>query len=182
MPGFVIFIIILVVIWTIIATTTATNKQKELERRRRLQEELQRMAMQRAGVVAPARPRQISRGIAQRFPDVLLPPAPPPMRRPAPPMQQSVAKRPVQTHPRRPVSRRAPSAAPPLVQPAPAMARPAPPSFSTAAPAIASPSAQRSTHGVDSAAIARWAKPSTLRTQFILTEIFQPPLALREPR
>jgi hypothetical protein len=37
-----------------------------------------------------------------------------------------------------------------------------------ARPAIAAP------------AIKRWATPATLRQQFILTEIFQPPLALRE--
>jgi hypothetical protein len=30
--------------------------------------------------------------------------------------------------------------------------------------------------------ISRWLKPSTLRSQFILTEIFQPPVGLREPR
>jgi len=28
-------------------------------------------------------------------------------------------------------------------------------------------------------AIARWLKPHTLRQQFILTEVFQPPLAMR---
>jgi hypothetical protein len=28
----------------------------------------------------------------------------------------------------------------------------------------------------------RWFRPQTLRSQFILTEILQPPLALREPR
>ena len=30
--------------------------------------------------------------------------------------------------------------------------------------------------------LARWLRPETLRHQFILTEILQPPLALREPR
>jgi hypothetical protein len=51
-------------------------------------------------------------------------------------------------------------------------------------PAIVPSSAQRSAdgRGVNAPAIARWAKPSTLRQQFILTEIFQPPLALREPK
>ena len=34
---------------------------------------------------------------------------------------------------------------------------------------------------VDSVAIRRWLKPATLRQQFILTELFQPPLALRPP-
>ena len=34
---------------------------------------------------------------------------------------------------------------------------------------------------VDAQAIRRWLTPATLRSQFILTEILQPPLALREP-
>jgi hypothetical protein len=52
--------------------------------------------------------------------------------------------------------------------------------LSTAAPAFASPSARPATTQVDASAIARWAKPATLRQQFILTEVFQPPIALRE--
>jgi hypothetical protein len=32
------------------------------------------------------------------------------------------------------------------------------------------------------ASIARWAKPNNLRSQFILTEVLKPPLAMREPR
>ena len=35
---------------------------------------------------------------------------------------------------------------------------------------------------VDAKVLARWLRPQTLRAQFILTEIFQPPLALRESR
>ncbi len=34
---------------------------------------------------------------------------------------------------------------------------------------------------VDATAFRRWLTPATLRQQFLLTEIFQPPLALREP-
>jgi hypothetical protein len=33
---------------------------------------------------------------------------------------------------------------------------------------------------VDAKVLARWLRPQTLRSQFILTEIFQPPLALRD--
>ena len=36
--------------------------------------------------------------------------------------------------------------------------------------------------GANATAVARWLRPDTLRQQFILTEILQPPLALREPR
>jgi len=35
---------------------------------------------------------------------------------------------------------------------------------------------------VNAAAIANWMRPATLQKQFILTEILQPPVALREPR
>ena len=31
-------------------------------------------------------------------------------------------------------------------------------------------------------AIARWLKPATLRQQFVLTEVFQPPLGMRDER
>src|SRR5437773_2199936 len=54
--------------------------------------------------------------------------------------------------------------------------------LSTAAPAVESPSHRPSVASVDASQIARWAKPATLRQQFILTEIFQPPLALRDRR
>src|SRR5687767_574641 len=81
--GFVIFIAVLAVIWTLSAIATAVNKQKDAERRRMLRDQ-----MARAGIRTPEpvpqppqrrpvqRPQAISRGIAERFPDVLLPPAP----------------------------------------------------------------------------------------------------------
>jgi hypothetical protein len=48
-----------------------------------------------------------------------------------------------------------------------------PVSTSAASAAAAGPS-------VNAAVIRRWANPSVLQKQFILTEIFQPPLAMRE--
>lgn len=36
--------------------------------------------------------------------------------------------------------------------------------------------------GVDAAALRRWLRPQVLHSQFVLSEIFQPPLALRPPR
>jgi hypothetical protein len=65
---------------------------------------------------------------------------------------------------------------PPRVQPnapvatAPLEQRPAP-----AVPPTATPLSS-----VDARGIARWLNPSTLRRQFMLTEIFQPPVALRD--
>ncbi len=184
MPVFIIFIVIMVIIWGIIASSAAANKQKEMERRRRLQAELQQMAMQQAarnaGVVPPPQPtRRISPGIAQRFPDVLLPPAPQqwqqqqPMSRTAPPAM----RRQIQPQPKRPAQRRV--AAPPLAQSQPSKPRQAPAPSSATDP-IVTLTPERTVTGVNAAAIRRWAKPNVLRQQFILTEIFQPPLALRD--
>src|SRR5688572_32453735 len=143
MQGFIIFIAVLVVIWTLSAIATAVNKQKDAERRRMLRDQ-----MARAGIRTPEpvpqppqrrpvqRPQAISRGIAERFPDVLLPPAPmkprpqaqrrpQPIRHPGAPRPIAKPARrqppppplPVQEHetPGRLVAEIAPSDAPPQV-------------------------------------------------------------------
>ena len=182
MAPFFTFLAIIAVIWTLSAIATAANKAKEAERRRRLQLELQRAASQRTST-PPQPPRRISEGIAARFPDVLLPPAPPQQRRmPAPPMPKRVV--PIQKKQQRRAAsqRRAMNAPvpPPPVPAAPVHSGSAP--LSTAAPAIESAHDRAAVRTVDASALARWAKPATLRQQFMLTEIFQPPLALREER
>ena len=103
-----------------------------------------------------------------------IPPAPMQPRRLATPKQ------------RRAVQQQRMIAAPPKSQTTTAVNVPrqsAPLSTATATPAIESP-LQRAAAvpAVTALTIARWAKPATLRQQFILTEIFQPPLALRDPR
>ena len=118
MPPFLIFVLVLAGIWTLSGITTFLNKQKEAERRRRLREQ-----MARAGVNVPVgppsfsqgvqTPRQISAAIANRFPDVLLPPAPQrqPQRIPQPrPLQQ----RPIQHRPGQPRRTPRPMQLPPL--------------------------------------------------------------------
>jgi hypothetical protein len=50
-----------------------------------------------------------------------------------------------------------------------------------AAPQQSRPTATAAPASVNAATIRRWATPSILQKQFILTEIFQPPLALRRP-
>jgi hypothetical protein len=47
---------------------------------------------------------------------------------------------------------------------------------------VASPLPSRKAATVNALAINRWLKPITLKQQFILTELFQPPLSLREMR
>ncbi len=49
-----------------------------------------------------------------------------------------------------------------------------------APPAAPPPPAKPAAAFVDAKVLARWLKPQTLRAQFILTEVFQPPVALRE--
>jgi hypothetical protein len=47
---------------------------------------------------------------------------------------------------------------------------------------VTAPAAAKPVASVDAKLLSRWLRPQTLRTQFILTEIFQPPVALRESR
>jgi hypothetical protein len=92
-----------------------------------------------------------------------------PKARPAPPRPPPAVRRPVPAS--RPPQRGpviAPKVAPPTFTP-----RPAPPSPITSPAVVASPA-------VDAAALRRWLKPGTLRAQFMLTEILQPPVGLRE--
>ncbi len=77
---------------------------------------------------------------------------------------------------------------PPITKPAakakPAPAAPARVPGNVAAQIIAAappPQARPRVPYVDAAAVRRWARPNILRNQFILTEIFQPPLSIRPP-
>lgn len=82
----------------------------------------------------------------------------------------------------RAVNRPAPPAAQPALPPvqAPPVARAG--ATTASKPAIAQPVTQQSrANGASAATIRRWLAPTTLRRQFILTELFQPALALRHP-
>jgi hypothetical protein len=52
----------------------------------------------------------------------------------------------------------------------------------TPAAVAAAAQAARKLPSASAPLIARWLKPNTLRSQFILTEVLQPPLGMREPR
>ena len=183
-----IFGIIFLIIWGISAVVSWLNKQQQQARRRRIElemEQAQRIGRmvnrpppappQPAPVRRPA-PQRISEGIAQRFPDVLLPPAPPPVPQqqrprpvPLPPPQP-----PRQPAPRRQAKQPARRAIPvpppePLVDLAPM----------ETAPATVTPIARPKPPTVDAGAIRGWMTPHTLRQQFILTELLQPPLGMR---
>ncbi|HEV2296639.1 MAG TPA: hypothetical protein VGR35_22540 [Tepidisphaeraceae bacterium] len=182
-----IFGLIFFVIWVLSAFVSWINKRQQEAKRQRLREELER-ASRYGRTPAPEppptpprpAPQRISEGIAQRFPEVMLPPAPPPMRqqpppqqrRPIPPKPQQSVRRPMkQPKPRRPVL----TALPPL----PALEEVAP---TTPYVNITQPAARAKPPTVDATGIKQWMTPATLRHQFILTEILQPPLAMRPDR
>lgn len=111
-----------------------------------------------------------------------LPPRPTPTRPPGQTpiptaARQQEMRRRTAGQPQRPPAQkskpaRAPAAAPP--QPVARQARVAAPPAPAAAQAAKRPSV-----AVDAAALRRWLRPQVLHNQFILSEIFQPPLALR---
>ncbi len=169
----IIFGLIFFIIWALSAFVSWLNK-KQQEAKRRAAQARDRMLAQGSAVLhreRPAPPR-IAEGIAQRFPDVLLPPAPPPIpqqRRPVPPAPPPVRRAP------KPQQRRAVIPIPPTLPMAPVLA-------TQPYVNITQPPPRRKASTVDAVAMRKWLTPATLRHQFILTEILQPPLALRPHR
>ena len=199
MHPFVLFAIILLVIWALSALGTMINKQQEAERRRKFREMMeqeqggpQRFGRQPQTTRRTPPPPPLNPEFAVRHPEMLAwpsPPVPPPpapapqQRRPAPaarrpapqPMRQQQTMRVTRQTGRRGAGAVMPPPIPVFQEDeAPARRRLAP----AAAPVqpIQPPAAQTAT----APAIARWLQPNTLRQQFILTEILQPPLAMRE--
>jgi hypothetical protein len=182
-------IVIIAIVWGIGAIASAVKKANEEAARRRARQPM-----------AP-RPAPPARQIANTF-DRFVGNAPVGSRRPiaAPPAfarqaqalaqmtnrtrlpAQQVANR--GTPPMLP-QRRVIPAPPPLRPPsAPALRAAAPPPERPALTVEQAPRAQRTRPSVSVAvpAIRRWLRPGVLRRQFILTELLQPPVALREDR
>jgi hypothetical protein len=159
--------VIFILIWIVSAAAQWVKKQKEQ------QSDQQRRAQLRNNM---------------RITPSSLPPAPP---RPFPPARHMPAARPAPPGrfaappPRAMPSARAKS---PLIS----ATRPAPPTVPPAVPApqpmtiSVGPSAAHlkrpAPAAASAASIAHWLAPGTLRQQFILTEVLQPPLALRPER
>jgi hypothetical protein len=198
--------VVAIIIWAIGAlakkASQSTNKQKE--RLRQVRESIERAHAQQ-------QPVTLNPEIARRLPPV-LPQRPPVVRRPnpagraatnydqmtgqprtAPPPvagQRIPAPRQVQSRPRpaakRPIPRTV--AQRPMTAARPAIAAPpsAPPAEVILLPEATRPVAEVPRPvvrpAITATSINRWATPDTLRQQFILTEIFQPPLAMREER
>jgi hypothetical protein len=170
-----IFVVILIA-WGIKSlaglASKATEQQKErLRATRAAMEQAQRLSQMRPAPPPPL-PPQLAPGVAMRIP-MQRPQRPPRMPAQATPVQRRMSKAMAKA------AQRAAKMAPP---PLPAKPEPAhetilleetsePPravSHVAAAVTVAAP------------AIRRWLTPSTLRQQFILTELFQSPIALRE--
>jgi hypothetical protein len=185
--GAIIFMIVVFVLWGFGALASAVNRQKKRQaeeaRRREMFERMQREA--RARDMATAR---------QRTP--VAPPLPPPP--PRPPLLPTAPPLPVQS-PRPHAPPLPPS--PPRQQrkgkrtrPVPSWQEPLPPqtevqtasghAFADRAEGTAQQAvrSKQPTPAARAAAVSKWLTADTIRSQFILTEILQPPLALREDR
>lgn len=158
--------VLLLIIWGIGSLVSAANKAKEQAKRRQ-------MLLRTQGQMPPSPPRppvqapqrRVASAAAQMrvAPGAALPPLAH-IARPVP----TPAKHPVHA---RPAAVRPPQPAPPAAR----IAAPLQPEPASVRPSAAAPSPSRAT----APAIARWLKPQTLRSQYILTEILQPPLGLR---
>jgi len=169
-----IVIVVGLIIWGISAMAkqlkTASGQQRE--RMRQVREAIERsQAQAQQRPYQPAPPPQLAPEIARRTPAY----------RPKPPKQRPPARRPTDYNAM--AQRPARAAAPPplkpvrakLVEEVPTLeALPEPSETPTATP--------RKAATVNARAIKAWLKPQTLRQQFILTEVFQGPLALRQER
>jgi hypothetical protein len=167
---------IFLVIWAVSALMSMLAKKKEQERRERVRREIElgRSLPPMQQMPGPMAPPPMRSPHAPQAPPVRgKPPRPAPLR-PAPPprVQQQPKKRfPVKA----PTSRRAqPVPVAPEARPSDARtvveSAPAPRAIEAPARRGSSPTA---------AALHAWLKPDTLRKQFILTEVLQPPLAMR---
>ncbi len=179
LPVRAIFFVIVLIIWGIKALAGLAGKasQREKERLRAVRQSIE--ASQRLGQIPPP-PVQSTRNPA-RAPVVLAPEI---ARRVPPPR---ISRAPAKQKPARPVATNynAMAQAPRRPNPAPP---PLPPKQPALEQAILLPEpapqaaiiAVRKPATVGAVAIKRWLRPATLKQQYILTELFQPPLSLRD--
>jgi hypothetical protein len=172
--GKVVFPVIFVLIWIISAVVSAMNKRQQKERNERLRREAERLGGMRGDVPGPPVPQPAPRRRPNRpLPDAIarqLPPA-----RPAPPPLPK--KKPLPGRPGKSVKRK--PVKPQLAMPG----EPQQPRVMLAEEAVATPpvaTRPTATPQATAVAISKWLNPQTMRQQFILTEILQPPKALRD--
>jgi hypothetical protein len=206
--GKIVFGVIAVIIWGISALTSWASKQQKEAKRRRLEEIDRRTAGMPPAV--PLAPRQIAEGLAARHPEVLRPPADAPYAVIAPPRQAPARPLPSRPLPMPVPARVATPQRRVAIPPRTVMQRPMPPKPArkplgrgrqkpvdepmleleeeVQTPHLQRPAAAPSTPTAPrvplatASTIRQWLRPQTLQSQFILTELLQPPVGLREPR
>jgi hypothetical protein len=140
--------------------------QESLQRTRQAMEQDQRQQARRR---MPATPPRLAPEIQRRLPPMMPNRAPMPRQAPRKPMRAApIQPKRVQQIPQ------------PQTIKKQALAPPAP--EQTISPIAQVPSTSKPLMQASAPTLIRWLRPETLRQQFILTEIFQPPLALREQR
>jgi hypothetical protein len=188
--------VIVLIFWGIgaLAKVAKQSAQKQKERLKQVREAIERSqqaARQRSGqpMQQPPRPVQqpvaLAPEIARRIPKY-TPAKVPQQRRPQPQQRRPVSTgRPATNYnamAQQPKKQRSKAKAPPPLPTAPVAALEAPVKVTLAeeaSPAVTSRSSKKPVT-VGASAIRRWMRPQTLRQQFILTEVLQPPLAMRE--
>ena len=178
MHPFVFFALVLFAIFVLSSIASAISKQQDAARRRQVRQDIDPMGRQQLQ-------QQLNPGYQVRHPEMLASrPRPPSRAQPRAPMPvQPIAAMPQRPQQRQRPRRRGPAVLPP--PPIPAMQGNAPRSLvaqGAAKPVATKPAAPAPVQSVKAPAIARWLNPATLRQQFILTEVFQPPLAMRDER
>ena len=180
MHPFLFFALVAIAIWILSAIANAISKQKAMQHRQQFRQEMQQsplppqMQRQLNPQYAVRHPEMMARPRVQRTPRT---PAQMPMRSVPIPPPAPVMQRPQQQR-RRPQRGAATPPPIPVLEADEARQR----AVRMAQPAASSGKPQAPTQAVTAPAISRWLKPGILRQQFILTEIFQPPLALRDDR
>ena len=169
-PVKVIFGIIVFVIWALSSLASNANKKAEEEKRRRFRETMERdQSPLPPFPVAPAAERTSSAPqppVMMRRLDLPVPQRPLPKAK----VPQRLIK-----------SRKKVAGPPPLRTPIPLPATPAPAPSPTPTDVIQSPTvAAAQASAATAASLRAWLRPATMRQQFMLTEVLQPPLALRE--
>jgi outer membrane biosynthesis protein TonB len=185
-------------IWLIGQVATAMTKKQDNAKRRSMQEEIELERARRASAGQQMQPT-LNPEIARRLPPIVLPPTPSsrklqrvkPFRQPQPRQQQrpaqqrQAAQRPVAERPaqQQPAQRRV--ARPPAIAPPALPVAIAAPSSASTKPIYGSSIADQAAAKLqrpraDAGTLQRWLTPRTLNQQFMLTEILQPPVALRD--
>jgi len=171
--GKMIGVAVVVLIGLINVIASAVKKQQEQKQRERVREQIERGA---SGSPTPIRqaPQQPQRQSMQPMRAVRSVPVRPPVLRQQPQpraVNQPIPQKGKPKKQRATVGQTSPVAAA-IVSAVEARER---------SEAAAAPTAHRpASLAVDARAVARWLTPATLRQQFILTEVLQPPVALRD--